>query len=154
MQVREPTAKDFKAARALVSRVGTLSMNSEYCFALLCDHFRHTCRITEGGGGQIVGWLSAYRRPDDSAVLFVWQVGVDPDHRGAGIATAMLRSVVDSSPWAQRVEATVSASNTASRSLFERLAADYGTVLNRLPSSIGAELEDTDAEDLFQVVLR
>lgn len=118
----------------LVRDCAPLDLNSEYCYMLLCSHFAATC-ITAEQGGRLVGFISAYRRPTDDAVLFVWQVAVHPSVRGQGLASRMLdellaRETCRTILW---VEATINPSNTASWALFESLAERRRAMTARRP---------------------
>ena len=144
--LRQPTIDDAAALWRLVVDSGVLDRNSAYLYLLLCRDFAETCLVAERAG-KLIGFVSAYRLPNDPAVLFVWQVGVDVSARRQGLALNMLRSLVrrfaqhtDSGISIRFIEATVSPSNVPSRQLFESLA-----------RCVGAPLEDTDGfiESLF-----
>ena len=73
---REPRLEDGGRIHRLIERAGTLDLNSAYLYFLLADHFRSTCAIAEDGE-NLVGFVTAYRLPDNPDSLFVWQIGVD-----------------------------------------------------------------------------
>ncbi len=144
--LRQPTIEDAANLWQLVGNSGTLDRNSAYLYLLLCRDFADTCLVAERAG-RLIGFVSAYRLPNDPTVLFIWQVGVDASARRQGLASNMLRRLVRrftqqkaSGDSIRFVEATVSPSNHPSRQLFESLA-----------RGLDAPLEDTDgfAESLF-----
>lgn len=113
--------EDGRAVHDLIRNSPPLDLNSSYNYFLLCSHFADTCVVVELGD-QIVGFLSAYRKPKDMETLFVWQVAVDGAMRGQGMAGRMLEHVL-ARPVCDGVhfiETTVSPSNRASRRVFER----------------------------------
>lgn len=125
--LRRPTSADGAAVHALVGRCPPLDWNSTYAYLLLCLHFADTCVLAESDGRPL-GFLSAYRPPARPGSVFVWQVAVDGELRGRGVARAMLdellsREAVRDAEW---LETTVTPSNAPSRALFERLARDLG----------------------------
>lgn len=128
--LRKPHASDGAAVWELIRAAGSLDVNSAYCYMMLCDYFRETCVIAESEG-RIVGFVSAFRPPERPDDLFVWQIAVHPSERGKGIATMLLEELIrrragqGGGAWC--MEATVAPSNTASRTLFRRLAERYGT---------------------------
>lgn len=140
--LRQPKLTDAANLWQLVVNSGTLDRNSAYLYLLLCRDFADTCLVAERGG-RLVGFVSAYRLPNDPTVLFIWQVGVDASSRRQGLALQMLRRLVrkftqqeDSGNAIRFVEATVSPSNRPSRQLFESLA-----------RGLQVPLEDTDGFD-------
>lgn len=128
IQFRKPLATDGYEIHQLIANSPPLDLNSVYSYYLLCEHFRESCVVAENQG-KVVGFLSAYRIPQNEERLFVWQVVVNRALRGKRIAWRMLESLL--ARWDQGevhyVEATVNPSNVASRGLFERLAEQCGT---------------------------
>lgn len=121
--MRQPTAADGAAVRALVEACGTLEPNTTYAYLLLCTHFADTCVVAERDG-ELVGMVLAYRPPTRPTSVFVWQVGVHDSARGQGLGGRLLEATV-AAPGCEGVthlEATVAPSNTASQRLFEGFA--------------------------------
>jgi L-2,4-diaminobutyric acid acetyltransferase len=109
----------------LVSACGPLDLNSTYAYLLLCEHFPETCVRAEYDG-RTVGFISAYRPPQQRDVLFVWQVAVAANIRGRGLARSMLHELLrrDAHGEWRYLETTVTPSNEPSRRLFHALASD------------------------------
>lgn len=118
-----PGVRHGAAIHRLVEACKPLDLNSTYAYLLLCEHFAETCVHAERGG-HTVGFISAYRRPKRSGVIFVWQVAVAKEMRGQGLARAMLRELIDRPALrdCRFLETTVSPSNEPSRRLFHSLA--------------------------------
>lgn len=129
---RTPEAADGAAVHDLIARCPPLDANSLYCNLLQCSHFADTCVIAELDGG-IAGWVSGYVRPDSPACLFIWQVAVAPEARGRGLGQRMIREILrrDACREVARIESTITETNSASWSLFQRLADDLGVPLVR-----------------------
>lgn len=122
--LRRPRLQDGKAVHELIRRCPPLDLNSSYSYFLLCSHHAETCVVAERDA-TLAGFLSAYRLPQEPHTLFVWQVAVDTAARGQGLASRMLAGLM-ARPACQDVryiETTVSPSNTASRQVFARFAA-------------------------------
>ncbi|CAM4201699.1 diaminobutyrate acetyltransferase [Paenibacillus alkaliterrae] len=128
IQVRATTESDGSAVWRLIKEAGTLDLNSSYCYIMLCDIFKETCAVA-CRSTEIIGFMSAYRRPDKSDTLFVWQVAVNEHARGRGIAKAMLQELLDrkENKHIRFVEATVGPDNIPSGKLFTGLAGEHGT---------------------------
>lgn len=124
-ELRPPQAADGVRVHDLIARCAPLDENSLYCNLLQCSHFAQTCVVAESGG-IIVGWVSGYVRPDRPDRLFIWQVAVAPEARGTGLGGRMIREILarDSCRNVTGIHTTITATNTASWSLFRKLAAD------------------------------
>lgn len=125
LSFRNPVADDGPGIYALADRSKPLDLNSRYCYLILCEHFSSTCVVVERAG-DIVAFMTAYILPEQRDTLFVWQIAVDADMRGKGMAKKMLRHLL-SRPvlkGIRYIEATVNPSNDASRALFRALARD------------------------------
>ncbi len=150
--LRRPTLDDAPWIWRLVRETGVLDENSSYLYLLLCHDFAETCIVAERES-RVVGFVTAYRPPDRSEVLFIWQVGVSPTAQRQGLARRMLLELVArcgaGAGGIEFVEATVSPSNTPSRRLFESLACGLNSTLadgegfreSHFPSGGGHEAE-------------
>ncbi|MBP1157236.1 MULTISPECIES: diaminobutyrate acetyltransferase [unclassified Paenibacillus] len=129
IRYRKPDKEDGGKVWELIRSAGTLDLNSAYCYIMLCDYFRDTCIVAEQDG-KLAGFVSAFRPPGHEDTLFVWQIAVASEHRGRGIGKALLQELLAGcGDHAIRfVEATISPSNQASRSLFGSIAKLYGSV--------------------------
>lgn len=129
---RPPTKADGAAVHKLIDACKPLDLNSTYTYLLLCTHFAQTCVLAELDG-EIVGFVSAYRKPEDETVLFVWQVAVGAAARGRGVAKRMLSEALErpSCEGVRYIETTIGPSNRASWALFESFAAQRGAACKR-----------------------
>ncbi|WP_309118415.1 diaminobutyrate acetyltransferase [Paenibacillus sp.] len=127
VDIRTPTERDggdiWRAARD----AGTLDVNAPYSYLLLGKHFGGTSAVAKRGG-KTVGFVTGFRPPGKPDTWFVWQIGVDAEARGQGIGRRLLEHVLGRPDNAdiRYLEATVSPSNAASRSLFFGLARSLG----------------------------
>ena len=112
-----------------LARANGLDENSPYAYLLWSEYFGDTTVVatapTDGDGEAPVGFVTAFRRPDEPDTVFVWQIGVDADHRRRGVAGMLLDELVERCG-ATHLEATVTPSNTASETLFRRFGARHG----------------------------
>ncbi|MFI6350910.1 diaminobutyrate acetyltransferase [Streptomyces sp. NPDC050560] len=121
----------------------TLDLNSSYSYLLWCRDFSGTTVVARAADGVPVGFITGYIRPDRPRTLLVWQVAVDEEYRGRGLAGAMLdglTSRVATEHGLIGVETTVSPDNTASDRLFVSFAERHSVPLER---------EELFAEALF-----
>lgn len=152
---REPRLEDGGRIHQLIQRAGTLDLNSAYLYFLLADHFRATCAVAESGD-DLVGFVTAYRKPEQPDCLFVWQIGVSADARGQGVASHLLQEL-QSRDWfgsIKRIELTISPDNPASQGLFTRWAEKLGRPIETRPY-MSAELlgGGHQPEDLYFIDL-
>lgn len=152
IRLRRPDPIDAKRVLALVEACPPLDVNSLYCYLLLCTHFSETCTVAELDG-ELAGFQTGYRTPEDPSVLFIWQIGVAHEARGHGIALRMLRDLVNRAPLASlsAIHQTVGATNTASRALFSSLARELGAPLRERPLFGPAHFGDTGHESEYLI---
>lgn len=127
-----PKDTDGYAVSQLVDRCPPLDGNSRYCNLLQCSHFSNTSVIAKADD-KTVGFISGYLLPQASNTLFIWQVAVDSDARGTGLAQKMIRHIVERDDCANvtHIETTITNDNNASWALFERIAKHYSAPLAR-----------------------
>ncbi|MDV5170345.1 diaminobutyrate acetyltransferase [Photobacterium rosenbergii] len=124
---REPSRHDGDDVYRLIADCPPLDMNSSYCNFLQSTHFSKTCMLVEHKG-DIAGFISGYQKPDQSNVLFIWQVAVSPAFRGKGLAFDMLEALLKREGLRNitTIETTITKDNKASWALFKKLDALHG----------------------------
>ncbi|MCA9065701.1 MAG: diaminobutyrate acetyltransferase [Planctomycetaceae bacterium] len=160
VQFRAPTVADGAVLWQLVRDSGVLDANSCYLYLLLCRDFSDTCLVAELDS-RVIGFVTAYRPPGRSRVLFVWQVGVEKAWRRMGLGLRLLQELVDrcivraniggetsADHHIIHLEATVAPSNTASRRLFTALARRFDVSVTELP---GFESHQFEAGGMHEV---
>ena len=132
--VQPPESTDGHELNRLIANSPPLDSNSVYCNLLQCTHFKDTC-ICAKSDGKLIGFVSGYLLPAHPDTLFVWQVVVDEQARGQGLAGRMLKALLDQ-PACRNVEfaeTTITADNKASQALFAKLAETLSTDVQILP---------------------
>lgn len=129
---RQPTALDGMTVHKLIENNPPLDTNSVYCNLLQCSHFAPTCVAVELEG-EMVAFMSAYVKPGEPDVLFVWQMVVSPAARGQGVAGRMLTHLLARQHLAaiRYIETTISPGNVPSESVFLRFAKTHSTAVNK-----------------------
>lgn len=123
LRYRPPSKSDGAAIWRMVKDSGKLDLNSSYYYLLMSHWFSDSCRLVEDPrDNHLIGIATGFRQPAHPDTLFVWQIAVDDDYRGRGIATRLLDEQT-ANPEIQFVEATISPSNRSSKRLFEKWAA-------------------------------
>lgn len=124
---RHPLKSDGKAVAELIASCPPLDTNSLYCTLVQCAHFSRSCMLAERDG-DVIGWVSGYRLPDDPQTLFVWQVAVSPAARGEGLGKALIDALLLAAraKSVRRLQATITESNRASWALFGAIARERG----------------------------
>lgn len=133
-----------------------LDVNSPYAYVLWSQDFSETSIVAEVDG-DVVGFVTGYRRPTAPDTLMVWQVAVDDAQRGKKIARRMLcglfeRCVPDG---VVAINTTISPDNEASQRLFAGAARALGLRFAREPffsADLFPDLGDSNShepEDLY-----
>lgn len=137
-----------------IGTIGVLERNTLYAYVLMADEFGDASVIAERDGelmGFVIG-LCPPRRPD---TVFVWQVGVMPAARGAGLGRRLLHQLVDldGANHVKFLEATVTPGNKASRALFESFARERAAecTVSEGYTSEDFQPQDHEAEDRFRI---
>jgi L-2,4-diaminobutyric acid acetyltransferase len=121
LSIGHPGVSDGVACWRLAAATGVLDVNSRYAYLLWCRDFAGTSVVARRDG-DVLGFVTGFRRPDVPSTLVVWQVAVDEEARGRGLAGAMLDSLFDSVPDVDHVETTITPDNRGSIALFSRFA--------------------------------
>lgn len=129
--LRAPTLEDGLAIHQLIAQCPPLDTNSSYCNFLQAGHFSATSVAAEQDG-ELVGFISGYRIPNQPQTLFIWQVAVSERARGQGLASRMLLDLLSrtGNDDITRIHTTITLDNTASWSLFKALAAKLDAPLS------------------------
>ncbi|AOS61236.1 diaminobutyrate acetyltransferase [Actinoalloteichus hymeniacidonis] len=153
MVIEVPARTDGAAMWRIARDSGSLDLNSPYAYVLWGRDFAATSVVARIGD-RVGGFITGYLRPEAPEVLMVWQVAVDAEHRGQGLAGRMLATLVDRAIalGARFVETTITADNAASIRLFTGLARDRDTTIER-SDLFAAELlgDGHAAEDLYRI---
>lgn len=151
LDYRAPTVDDGTRLWEIAADSQVLDVNSSYAYVLWCHDFGDTSIVAEADG-RVVGFVTGYRRPSDPSTIMVWQVAVDDDYRGHGIAGTMLHRLFDR---AQKhgvvaMHTTISPDNEASQRLFGSVAAARGLEFNRRDLFAVSDFPDAhQPEDLY-----
>lgn len=152
MTFRQPTLHDASAMWRMARDSKVLDVNPSYAYLLWCRDFAATSVVAEVDG-EPGGYVTGYLRPDRPDTLMVWQVAVDEEHRGLGLARRMLAAVVDGAPApVGRMETTITPDNDASIALFTSFARSRDAEITRAPLFDASLFPDGhESELLFEI---
>lgn len=118
---RNPKSNDAGHLFRAISAVGTLEQNTLYAYGLITTHFYQTSIIAETNPSKdISGFVIGYIPPSQPDQIFVWQIGVLPNHRGKHLGSKLLEKLIElpSCKSVSFITATVASSNQPSDALF------------------------------------
>ncbi|MCP3821308.1 diaminobutyrate acetyltransferase [Streptomyces sp. A3M-1-3] len=133
-KVDTPKVEDGAAMWRIARDSVTLDLNSSYSYLLWCRDFAATSAVARRADGEPVGFITGYVRPESPQTLVVWQVAVDREHRGRGLAGTLLEDLaakVADTHGVDRIETTITPENTASERLFTSYAERRGASVSR-----------------------
>ncbi|WP_086480297.1 diaminobutyrate acetyltransferase [Oceanospirillum sanctuarii] len=118
----QPELKDGLAVTDLIQNSPPLDLNSSYCYMLCCSLWAETS-VCAWDSDKLIGFVSAFIRPDQPEALFIWQVAVDESARGKQLAKRMIFEILKrpASQPAKVLHTTISPDNTASWRMFAGL---------------------------------
>lgn len=125
VEIRNAVGGDGVKIWEHIKKHGGLDLNSAYCYMVICHHHGNSCYVAVNGN-RLAGFVTAYYLPDLKDTLFVWQVGVDPDFRGQGVASQLLDSIIRNHPNIHEINTTIEPANKASQNLFKSFAKRHG----------------------------
>lgn len=134
LEIDTPRVEDGAAIWRIARDSEVLDLNSSYSYLLWCRDFAATSVVTRGAEGEPIAFVTGYIRPERPEALVVWQVAVDQEHRGRGLAGVLLDALtakVAGSRGVREIETTVTPDNTASDRLFTSYAQRHGAQLER-----------------------
>ncbi|MEZ0366744.1 diaminobutyrate acetyltransferase [Mycobacterium sp. pUA109] len=150
---RIPTVADGPALWQLAKDSATLDVNSPYAYLIWCRDFAASSVIAEVDG-RPAGYITGYRRPEQTATLLVWQVAVDDTHRGVGLASRMLDQLFTRAlpEGVTHLETSITPDNEASQRLFLAFARRWDAAVERSELFHAALFPDAHlAEELFRI---
>lgn len=122
--VQEPEVRHGTDMWRIACDSEVLDVNSSYAYLILCRDFRQTTRVAVVDG-EVAGFITGYIPFERDDTLFVWQIAVDDQYRGRGLASRMLDDLAGSLEFShgiRLVETTITDDNRASQRLFESFA--------------------------------
>ncbi|MEU0396733.1 diaminobutyrate acetyltransferase [Streptomyces sp. NPDC006208] len=128
-----PRVEDGAAIWRIARDSEVLDLNSSYSYLLWCRDFAATSLVARGADGEPIAFVTGYIRPERPHTLLVWQVAVDREHRGQGLAGVLLDALTArlADRGVHTVETTVTPDNTASDRLFRSYAERHKAPLSR-----------------------
>jgi L-2,4-diaminobutyric acid acetyltransferase len=130
VRIESPVVDDGVELWRIAKDSKVLDVNSRYAYLLWCRDFADTTVVARRGGDAL-GFVTGYRRPERPDTLFVWQVAVDERARGMGLAGRMLDSLVDQVDDVKHLETTITPDNDASIALFTKFAERWDAEVDR-----------------------
>ncbi|MFE0023688.1 diaminobutyrate acetyltransferase [Amycolatopsis sp. NPDC059021] len=126
--IESPTKADGAALWRIARDSAKLDLNSPYAYMLWCRDFAESS-VVVSEGGEPVGFVIAYRRPDEPETALVWQVAVDASQRGKGLAGTLLDELFTRlvERGVRYLETTITPDNEASIRLFASFAKRWNT---------------------------
>ncbi|UFQ14899.1 MULTISPECIES: diaminobutyrate acetyltransferase [Streptomyces] len=134
LRLDSPAVADGAAIWRIARDSKVLDLNSSYSYLLWCRDFAATSVVARGADGEPAGFITGYIRPERPDTLLVWQVAVDHEQRGRGLAGALLDGLtakVAAERELTAIETTITPDNTASERLFLSYARRHGASVER-----------------------
>lgn len=137
---RTPEVSDARAVWQMVRDDENLDENSVYYYTLWFRDFAGNSLVATVDG-EIVGFVTGYRRPAEPETYMVWQEAVKPRHGIPGLGVKLFQEAAKRqiAEGVKYVEATVSADNKSIIMVLKKFAKDYQAEFEKsvlFPSSL------------------
>ncbi|MFF7856970.1 diaminobutyrate acetyltransferase [Streptomyces sp. NPDC007904] len=146
VSLRTPRPADAPAVWRLVRDSDILDTNSLYYYNLWFRDFGGTSVVATAGDDDVVGFVTAYVRPDRPDTLMAWQSAVAPAHRAPGLAVRMMHELADRTAGlgVTCVETTVNPGNRAVALMLRKFAHERGL---KIHTEVLFEADDFPSDD-------
>jgi L-2,4-diaminobutyric acid acetyltransferase len=151
--LEHPSVRDGAALWRIARDSGKLDLNSSYAYLMWSRDFADTS-IVARDGGEVVGFVIGYRRPEAPSTAVVWQVAVDSSQRGRGLAGKMLDELFSrlTAGDTRYLETTVTPDNTASIALFSSFAKRWSAEMTESRLFAASDFPDEhEPEQLYRI---
>lgn len=134
----------------LVKDSKVLDVNSSYCYLMWSKYFNKTS-IVAHYEDELIGFISGFIQPESTDTLFIWQIAVDENFRGQGLATTLIEQLLNQlhRENIKFLEATVTPSNVPSSNLFKGIAKKHETNCNIYKCFSKEQFPETSSEEEY-----
>jgi L-2,4-diaminobutyric acid acetyltransferase len=145
IRIEHPRSNDAESLRGLARGFGPLNADASSFYRMWCRDFSGTSAIARlSDSTEVIGYVSAFRRPLERGTLVIWQAVVTPSYRGRRLAVRMLDWLADSSY--KHIETIAPPSNTAYDRFLKAFARKRSAAIEYLPYSYSTENYDNSRE--------
>jgi len=130
ISVSTPTKNSGYAIYKLIERCQPLDLNSPYLYFIQSHYFQKTCAVATCSN-DVIGFVSGFISPLSHNTLFIWQVAIDQDFRGRGLALKLIQFILQQNNAIEFIETTVTESNESSLRLFYKLSKTLNTQIKK-----------------------
>lgn len=104
----------------------------DYVYWMMEEYF-YSSNYVVSEDNKIIGFICALPSIDKQS-YFIWQIVVDKDYRGKKVATKLVNQLIHEAKLQgfHKLELTINCDNKASYNLFERVAVEHNSRLNRI----------------------
>lgn len=142
--LRNATESDAPRLRRLAQLCPPLDVHTPYTYWVLAKYHGKSSFVLEQDG-RPVGFITALEAP---SAVFIWQIGILPDHRGQGLSYRLIDAVLGYARGVSKpLEVTIAADNDASNAAFTGACQKASAALEALDRVVVTDLDDPDFEE-------
>ncbi|MDV6014436.1 diaminobutyrate acetyltransferase [Haloechinothrix sp. LS1_15] len=155
LEIDHPCKADAAAMWRLARDSGVLDVNSSYAYLLCCHHFAGTSVVARRGG-DVVGFLTGFDDPTAEDTVFLWQMAIDVDNRGSGLAGELVDTLATRllARGTRYLTMSITPGNGASQAVFKSFSVRWNTELHTsrlFESTDFPEDGEHEPEDLYRI---
>lgn len=120
MNIEKASIEEYLGLYNLVGRIEGIVQHPTHFYKIMISYFGNSILIAKEKA-SFVGFLLGFASQVKPSEYFIWQLGVDPQHRGKKIAKKIMEETIITAEkiGCKYVTATVETTNKASQALFE-----------------------------------
>lgn len=109
--LRNINESDHAIMRSLAKKCPPLDLHTQYTYWVNAAYFPDCSFILESDG-EPVGYIMTV---ENSRILFIWQIGILPEHRGKGLSGQLISACLDyAASCGKKIQVTIAEDNIAS----------------------------------------
>lgn len=153
MLIRKFQTTDYASLRSIIEQDPDVDTHTHYTYWVASALYSETFLVAEIDG-VVVGYVFGIAPSNDDKRAFLWQVAVSGQHRGHGIAKALITEFVRQCQYRQitDIALTISPGNSASKKLFESVARIFDSQLV-LVGATGDMDGQMKGEEIFRLAI-
>ena len=156
MKIRNLKEDDIHEIRNFVNLCKPLGLHTAFTYWVLAKYFNNICFVAEDQNA-IAGLLTSIKCSVNDNLIYLWQIGISPQHRRKQYASLLVKKLVDSAIQigVKHIQFSIADENIASYEMFSGFAEENGLTMRKIDKLyFNDSLTDTsEFEHIYEYVI-